>query len=55
VLDGLGLLNRKAAQAEMERQPALKKRARQAADSLTAEYQAAAPQALSHRQFLQSL
>ena len=55
VLDGLGLLNRNIAQKHMEASPALRKKAKAAADSLTAEYSKAAPQALGHRAFLQSL
>jgi len=55
VLDGLGLLNRNAAQAAMEKNPALKQKAKAAADSLTAEYRAAAPKAMPHRSFLNSL
>jgi glycine/D-amino acid oxidase-like deaminating enzyme len=55
VLDGLGLLNRDLAQKYMAENPALKAKARAAADSLTKEYQAAAPQALGHRAFLSSL
>jgi len=55
VLDGLGLLNRDAAQKIMEAQPALKAKGKMAADSLAAEYRAAAPRALGHREFLQSL
>jgi tryptophan halogenase len=55
VLDGLGLLNRSVAQKQMEAMPELKKKARAAADSLTSEYRAAAPKALGHREFLQSL
>jgi tryptophan 6-halogenase len=55
VLDGLGLLNRAVAQKHMEVRPELKKKAKAAADALTSEYRAAAPKALGHRQFLQSL
>jgi glycine/D-amino acid oxidase-like deaminating enzyme len=55
VLDGLGLLNRSTAQKHMEALPELKKKAKAAADSLTAEYRAAAPKALRHREFLKSL
>ena len=55
VLDGLGLLNRKVAQKLMDAHPDLKNSGRAAADSLTAEYRAAAPQALGHREFLRSL
>jgi glycine/D-amino acid oxidase-like deaminating enzyme len=55
VLDGLGLLKRDIAQKHMEAHPEQKRRAKAAADSLTAEYRAAAPKALGHREFLQSL
>jgi tryptophan halogenase len=55
VLDGLGLLNRAAAQEFMRTHPDQKAKAKAAADSLTAEYRAAAPKAMSHRQFLTSL
>ena len=55
VLDGLGLLNRNIAQKHMQAQPELRKKAKAAADSLTAEYMAAAPRALRHREFLKSL
>ena len=55
VLDGLGLLNRGVAQKHMEVMPELRKKAKAAADSLTAEYRAVAPQALGHREFLRSL
>ena len=55
VLDGLGLLNRNIAQKHMQAQPELRKKAKGAADSLTAEYMAAAPRALRHREFLKSL
>jgi tryptophan halogenase len=55
VLDGLGLLNREAARKFMEAHPDLNAKGKAAADSLTAEYRAAAPQALGHREFLQTL
>ena len=55
VLDGLGLLNRAAAQEHMESLPDLHKKAKSAADTLTSEYRAAAPRALGHREFLKSL
>ncbi len=55
VLDGLGLLNRAVAQAHMESLPDLRKNAKSAADTLTEEYRAAAPRALRHREFLNSL
>ena len=54
VLDGLGLLNRNVAQTHMQAKPELRKRAKAAADSLTAEYMNAAPRALGHREFLKS-
>jgi hypothetical protein len=49
------LLNRSTAQKQMEDHPELRKKAKSAADSLTAEYRAAAPKALGHRAFLQGL
>ena len=52
VLDGLGLLNRDVARAEMERQPGLRAFARKTADDLTAEYRAAAGKAMGHAEFL---
>jgi Tryptophan halogenase len=55
VLDGLGLLDRALAQRQMDASPELKKKARRAADTLAAEYRAAAAKALGHREFLQSL
>ncbi len=55
VLDGLGLLNREVARAQMEAHPELRTKAKGAADSLTAEYCAAAPRAMGHREFLRSL
>ncbi len=55
VLDGLGLLNRQAAQEFMNAHPELRAKGKAAADSLTAEYAAAAPHALGHREFLNSL
>ncbi|MFO1033385.1 MAG: tryptophan halogenase family protein [Hyphomicrobiales bacterium] len=55
VLDGLGLLKREVAQKHMADHPALKAKAEAAANTLTAEYRAAAPKALGHREFLNSL
>jgi glycine/D-amino acid oxidase-like deaminating enzyme len=55
VLDGLGLLNRNVAQKHMDAMPELKKQAKAAVDSLTTEYRNAAPRALGHRAFLDSL
>jgi glycine/D-amino acid oxidase-like deaminating enzyme len=55
VLDGLGLLNRDVARKFMDAHSDLKNKGRAAADSLTAEYRAAAPKALRHREFLQGL
>ncbi|MDE2384830.1 MAG: tryptophan 7-halogenase [Alphaproteobacteria bacterium] len=55
VLDGLGLLNRPLAQQFMDANPTLRAKAKAAADSLTAEYRAAAPRAMGHREFLKSL
>jgi 2-polyprenyl-6-methoxyphenol hydroxylase-like FAD-dependent oxidoreductase len=55
VLDGLGLLNQKVARDYMAAKPGLTAKSRSIADSLTAEYRAAAPKALGHREFLESL
>jgi 2-polyprenyl-6-methoxyphenol hydroxylase-like FAD-dependent oxidoreductase len=55
VLDGLGLLNRTAAQKHMDTNPTLRQRAKQSADSLTHEYRQAAAQAIGHRAFLNRL
>ncbi len=55
VLDGLGLLNRAAAQAEMARDPRARDLARKTHHSLVTEYARAADQCLPHRAFLQSL
>lgn len=53
VLDGLGLLDPAVARAEMERDPALRKFARETADSLVKEYRLASARALGHREFLE--
>jgi glycine/D-amino acid oxidase-like deaminating enzyme len=53
VLDGLGLLDPVVARAEMERDPALKKFARETADGLVREYRQVATKALGHREFLE--
>ena len=55
VLDGLGLLNKDLARAELERQPNLRAFARKSADDLTAEYRAAAGKAMGHAEFLRAL
>lgn len=55
VLDGLGLLNRKTAQREMDELPEARKAARIAVESLKSEYIATARQTLGHRAFLSSL
>jgi tryptophan 6-halogenase len=55
VLDGLGLLNRDIARKFMDVHPELRAKGKVAADSLSAEYRVAAPGALGHREFLQSL
>ena len=55
VLDGLGLLSRDVARAEMEKMPAVQKAARAAADTLKNEYREAARKTLGHREFLASL
>ncbi|MCX7301334.1 MAG: tryptophan 7-halogenase [Rhodobacterales bacterium] len=55
VLDGLGLLNRDAARAEMAKDPKARDKARQTHQSLVSEYTRAAAQCLPHRAWLQSL
>lgn len=55
VLDGLGLLNRAAAQAEMAADPKRRDRTRATHASLVAEYARAADQCLPHRAWLMSL
>jgi len=55
VLDGLGLLDRKAAQAAMARDPARRDRTRAAHGALVKDYRQAAARCLPHRHFLQSL
>ena len=55
VLDGLGLLNRQAAQAEMARNPKARDHARKVHAGLVAEYARAAAQCLPHRAWLEGL
>lgn len=55
VLDGLGLLNRPAAQAAMAADPRARDLARKTHATLVAEYTRAAAQCLPHRAWLQSL
>ncbi len=55
VLDGLGLLSRQTAKAEMDAMPKLRAHARKTADSLTREYKSASLKALGHREFLAGL
>jgi len=55
VLDGLGLLNRPAAQAQMAANPKARDLARQTHATLVKEYSRAAAQCLPHRAWLQSL
>lgn len=55
VLDGLGLLNQKAAQDWLTARPDLRAKAQMAAAALTQEYRLAAGKALGHRAYLQSL
>ena len=55
VLDGLGLLNRDAAMAEMARDPKARDLARKTHAALVAEYATAARQCLPHRAWLQSM
>ena len=55
VLDGLGLLNPKAAKDWLAEHPKLRASARQSAQSLAKEYRMAAGRAVPHRAFLQSL
>ena len=53
VLDGLGLLDPVVAKAEMARDPALRKFARETHASLVKEYKQAAQKALGHAEFLE--
>ena len=53
VLDGLGQLNPGVAKAEMARDPALRKFARESYNSLVKEYKQAASRALGHADFLE--
>jgi len=55
VLDGLGLLNRDVARAEMARSQSLRDFARDAVDGLTAEYRTAAGKAMGHAAFLRAV
>lgn len=55
VLDGLGLLNRDTAKAEMAAAPKLRAHARKATGTLVKEYKRAATRALGHREFLDEL
>lgn len=55
VLDGLGLLNPKAAKDWLAEHPKLRANARRSARSLATEYRLAARQAIPHRAFLQGL
>lgn len=55
VLDGLGLLNQKAARAAMAANPGLRDKTRATHAGLLAEYARAAEQCLPHRAWLQSL
>lgn len=55
VLDGLGLLDRRVAQAELARRPRLRAHARKSAEQLRREFQRAAGQATGHREFLEGL
>jgi tryptophan halogenase len=55
VLDGLGLLNRDVAKADMARNPKLRDFARQTVDHLTRQASDVAGQALSHRAWLNEL
>jgi len=52
VLDGLGLLGRDTAKAEMAAAPKLRAHARKTTESLVSEYKRAAIRALGHREFL---
>ncbi|RYI32831.1 MAG: hypothetical protein EON48_04170, partial [Acetobacteraceae bacterium] len=55
VLDGLGLLNPRAAKDWLASHPGIAAKARRSARALATEYQHAARQAIPHRAFLQSL
>jgi len=52
VLDGLGLLDRELARAEMDKAPQIRAFARKTYDALRKEYMAAAGKALGHAEFL---
>lgn len=55
VLDGLGLLSRDAAKAQMARDPKLRRFARETVEHLARQARAAAAQALPHRAWLEGL
>lgn len=55
VLDGLGLLDRATARAEMAEMPKARAHARKTVESLVKEYKRAAMQAPGHREFLEGL
>lgn len=55
VLDGLGLLNRQAATAQLQARKGLRQQARKTSDSLIQEYRRASGQAVGHRAFLELL
>ena len=55
VLDGLGLLDRNVAKAEMARDPSLRSFAKSTHDALVKEYKQAATKALGHAEFLKGV
>ncbi len=55
VLDGLGLLDRQLAKAEIGQDPKVRAHARKTAEALTRDYRRAAGKAPGHRAFLESL
>lgn len=55
VLDGLGLLNKNAAKAELNQIPKMRKMSRLAHDALIKEYKSAAEKTLGHREFLRMI
>lgn len=55
VLDGLGLLSKNAAKAELDRLPRIRKMSRMARGTLMKEYKSATEKSLGHREFLRMI
>ena len=55
VLDGLGLLDKNVARAELAANPKLRAHARKTANNLSKQYKLAATKAMGHREFLEGL